>query len=122
MRHLLPLAALILLVGCFAEQRPAAQSPAIAAEQTVSYAAGKEVIQGSLQHPLGDGPFPALVMVHGDFGLTAWVKEQARREAERGFVVLAVDLYRGKVIADLMDAHIMDRGLPDHQVLGDLKA
>jgi carboxymethylenebutenolidase len=61
-------------------------------------------------------------MIHGDFGLTDGVKEQAKRLAGRGYVVLAVDLYRGEAIPSLMDAHILSRGLPESRALGDVKA
>jgi carboxymethylenebutenolidase len=62
-----------------------------------------------------------MVVVHGDFGLTEGVQEQARRLAGLGYVALAMDLYRGEAVGDLMDAHIMGRGLPDDRVLADLK-
>src|SRR5262249_38088519 len=56
-----------------------------------------------------------------DFGLTGWIKDQARRLADRGYITLAVDLYRGEKPGNLMDAHIMDRGLPEERVIADLK-
>jgi carboxymethylenebutenolidase len=79
-------------------------------------------VRGLLYRPAGQGPFPALVVIHEDHGLTDWVKEQAKRLCDKGYVVLAVDLYRGQVVTDVLDAHIMDRGLPEDRVLADLKA
>ena len=64
----------------------------------------------------------ALIVVHEDHGLTPWVKEQAQEMTKRGYLVLAVDLYRGEVVDNLLDAHIMDRGLPEDRVMRDLKA
>jgi carboxymethylenebutenolidase len=61
-------------------------------------------------------------MLHGDFGLTAWVKQQAHRVAEQGHVVLAVDRYNGELPKTIEDAHILDRGLEDERVLADIKA
>jgi carboxymethylenebutenolidase len=90
--------------------------------QTVSYPSGKTTLRGTLHRPAGAGPFPALILVPDDFGVTGWVKKQGRRLADRGYVTLAVDLYRGRSPPDLMDAHIMSRGLPQAQVEADLKA
>jgi carboxymethylenebutenolidase len=89
--------------------------------EAVAYPSGKETVHGVVCHPAEEGTFPAVVLVHGDFGLTDYVKDQAERLARRGYVVLAVDLYRGEAPADLMDAHIMSR-LPDDQALADLRA
>jgi carboxymethylenebutenolidase len=109
-----------LLAGC---ARPAARpgGPAPAVED-VSYGAGGDTVRAVLHRPAGAGPFPALVVLHGDFGLTDGVKEQARRLAEIGYVTLAPDLYRGVRPRELLDAHIMDRGVPEDRVQADLKA
>jgi carboxymethylenebutenolidase len=112
---------LLLLAGCAARPAPPAV-PAPAAVETVSYPSGKDTVHAVLSRPAGAGPFPAVVVIHDDYGLTDWVKERARHLAERGFVALAVDLYRGQGAADLMDAHILSRGLPDDRVQADLKA
>ena len=78
--------------------------------------------RGVLYRPVGPGPFPALLLIHGDHGLDEWTREQAKMLAERGYVVLAVDLYRGEKVSDDLDAHVMERCLPDERVLADLKA
>src|SRR5689334_5903259 len=48
----------------------------------------------------GDGPFPAVVIIHEAFGLNDDIKAIARRFAAAGYVALAVDLFgdRNKVI------------------------
>jgi carboxymethylenebutenolidase len=92
------------------------------AGEDVSYAAGGDTVRAVLHRPLGAGPFPALVVLHGDFGLTDGVKEQALRLAEMGYITLAPDLYRGERPKELLDAHIMDRGVPEDRVQADLKA
>jgi carboxymethylenebutenolidase len=79
-------------------------------------------VRAVLFRPAGNGPFPALVVVHGDHGLNDAVKAQARRLAGKGYLTLAIDLYRGEVPANLMDAHILDRGLPEERAGADLKA
>jgi len=105
--------------GCAAASAP---SGATADAQTVEYPSAKEQVRSLLVRPAGSGPFPALVSVHEDYGLTDWMKQQAARLAAKGYVVLAVDLYRGEVVGNVLDAHIMDRGLPEDRVLADLKA
>ncbi len=97
------------------------KGPKVTAEN-VTYRAGKETVRAVVCRPAGQGPFPAVVVVHGDFGLTRWVKEQAQRLASKGYVALAIDLYRGAVAKDLEEAHILERGLDLGRVQTDLKA
>ena len=79
-------------------------------------------MRGYLCRPAGKEALPAVVVVHGDFGLTDWVKESARRLAGAGYVTLAVDLYHGQAVNGILDAHIMDRGLSEDRVNADLRA
>src|SRR3974377_911161 len=65
--------------------------------KTVSYKSGDETVQGLLYVPSGNGPFPAIIVIHEWWGLNDWVKEQASKLSGQGYVALAVDLYRGKV-------------------------
>jgi carboxymethylenebutenolidase len=95
----------------------------IAAEgKEVSYKSGDETVKGMLYTPSGKGPHPALVVIHEWWGLNDWVKEQASKLADQGYVALAIDLYRGKV-ADTPDlAHELMRGVPDDRATRDLLA
>jgi dienelactone hydrolase len=79
----------------------------------VTVPAGDETMRAYLAWPGGPGPFPAVVMVHEWWGLTPWVRDQARKVASMGYVVLAVDLYRGQVAKEPAAAHELMRGLPD---------
>jgi carboxymethylenebutenolidase len=45
-------------------------------------------------------PMPAVIMIHEWFGLNEHIKNQADLLAKEGYVVLAVDLYRGEVATD----------------------
>src|SRR5512146_1131442 len=83
-----------------------------ATEKTVSYKSGDETVQASMYTPTGQGPFPALVVIHEWWGLVPWVKEQANKLADEGYVTLAVDLYRGKATDSPEVAHELMRGLP----------
>ncbi len=79
----------------------------------VSYKSGDESITGMLYQPAGKGPFPAIVVIHEWWGLNDWVKEQASKLADQGYVTLAIDLYRGRVAATSDEAHELMRGVPN---------
>lgn len=51
---------------------------------------------GYLSVPEGDGPFPALILVHEWDGLVDRVRQMADAMAAEGYVSLAVDLYSGR--------------------------
>src|SRR5205085_278558 len=72
--------------------------------------------------PAGETPRPGLILVHEYWGLNDWVKQQAERFAEHGYVAVAPDLYRGEVAKDQEHAHELMRGLTDERAAGDLKA
>ena len=100
----------------------AATSAFAAQSKTVSYKSGDETVQGSLYTPSGKGPFPAIIVIHEWWGLNDWVKEQASRLADQGYVALAVDLYRGKVATTPDEAHEIMRGVPEDRAQRDLHA
>lgn len=97
------------------------QLPVIKSE-TIFLRSGKDSVKSFLYRPKANGPFPALLLVHGDFGPTEWFKKQAQRLAGKGYMTLAIDLYRGELPKDIEAAHILERGLPEERVLRDLKA
>src|SRR3974390_394113 len=88
----------------------------------VTYISGDETITGILYTPTGNGPFPALVVIPEWWGLNDWVKEQASKLADQGYVALAFDLYRGKVATTADEAHQLSRGLPEDRTNRDLLA
>jgi carboxymethylenebutenolidase len=88
----------------------------------VSYKSGDETVNGILYTPQGKGPFPALVVIHEWWGLNDWVKEQASKLADQGYVALAIDLYRGKVATTPEQAHEIMRGVPNDRAKRDLLA
>lgn len=96
---------------------------ALAADsKSVSYKSGDETVTGTLYTPAGKGPFPALIVIHEWWGLNDWVKEQASKFADEGYVALAVDLYRGKVATTPDLAHELMRGVPEDRAQRDLRA
>jgi len=51
---------------------------------------------GYLAMPEGDGPFPAVILIHEWDGLVKRIKQTADAFAEQGYVALAADLYQGR--------------------------
>lgn len=88
----------------------------------VTYKSGDETVSALLYTPQGKGPFPALVVIHEWWGLNDWVKEQASKLADQGYVALAIDLYRGKVATTPDEAHQIMRGVPEDRASRDLPA
>ncbi|HTR68532.1 MAG TPA: dienelactone hydrolase family protein [Terriglobales bacterium] len=99
-----------------------AASSFAATAKDVSYKSGDDTVNAVLYTPKGKGPFPALIVVHEWWGLNDWVKEQADKLAEQGYVALAIDLYRGKVATTTDVAHELMRGVPDDRSDRDLRA
>jgi carboxymethylenebutenolidase len=107
---------LLMLVALFASTCFAADS------KSVSYKSGDETVQALLYTPAGKGPFPAIIVIHEWWGLNDWVKEQASKLADQGYVALAIDLYRGKVATTPDMAHEIMRGVPEDRAKRDLHA
>lgn len=108
--HLLLLVTLF-VSGCFA-----------ADGKSVSYKSGDDTVQAILYTPGGNGPFPALIVIHEYWGLNDWVKDQASKLADQGYEALAIDLYRGKVATTPDMAHELMRGVPEDRAKRDLHA
>ena len=90
--------------------------------KSVSYKSGEETVQALLYTPAGKGPFPGFVVIHEWWGLNDWVKEQASKLADQGYVTLAIDLYRGKVATTPDLAHELVRGVAEDRAARDLHA
>ncbi len=116
MRHLLNLLIAVAFV-------PVLAAAAFADVKTslVTIKSGDEVITAFLAVPEGKGPFPALVVIQEWWGLNDWIKENAKRMAEKGYVAVAPDLYRGKVTDNPKVAMTLIKGLPNDRALRDLK-
>ena len=66
------------------------------AQTLVTFPSGTQQLEGYLARPEGDGPFPALVIIHEIFGINENIKDIARRFADEGYIALAVDLFAGR--------------------------
>ena len=71
--------------------------------------------------PAGEGPFPAVIMLHEFWGLKQEIVEKADALAAEGYVVVAPDMYRGETTGWLPRAIYLALTVPEAQVLGDLE-
>jgi carboxymethylenebutenolidase len=97
-------------------------SAVAATSKSVSYKSGDDTVQALIYTPEAKGPFPGILVIHEYWGLNDWVKEQASKLSDLGYVALAVDLYRGKVATTPDEAHEIMRGVPDDRAARDLHA
>ena len=89
----------------------------------VSYKSGDETVNAMMYTPSNaKDKLPAIVVIHEWWGLDDWIKDQAQKFADQGYITLAVDLYRGKTAASPDEAHELMRGLPEDRATRDLKA
>ena len=69
-------------------------------DNTTGYLVYPELANNTQQQQQQQEPMPAVIMIHEWWGLNEHIKNQADILAKEGYVVLAVDLYRGEVAAD----------------------
>lgn len=105
-REFLDRAAALVVIGGTGLAMAQALLPAYAEAQTISFTderikaryveydspggtSGK--MRGYLVHPAGEGPFPAVLVIHENRGLNPHIEDVARRAATEGFLALAPD-------------------------------
>lgn len=119
------IAMLMLVAGLTVPTGSRADEPEVAKDKietsTVEFRGGAGTIKGFLAKPKGDGPFPAIVVIHEWWGLSDWVKRNAQVLASQGYAALAVDLYGGRLTADPGEAHELMRALDHKEAVADLK-
>jgi carboxymethylenebutenolidase len=64
--------------------------------QSVHYAEADPATAGYVVTPTGEGPFPAVILIHEWDGLNDRVRQVADALADEGYVALAADLFSGK--------------------------
>ncbi len=79
-------------------------------------------MRGYLVRPSGDGPFPAVAVIHENRGLNPYIEDVARRAAVAGFVALAPDGLSpiGGYPGNDDDGKAMQRSLDRAKLLTDL--
>ena len=66
------------------------------ASSEIQYPSGDHQVIASLNIPSGEGPFPAIIVIHENRGLNDHTRDLARRFAAEGYVALAPDLLSRK--------------------------
>lgn len=101
----------------------AVQNEAMLAEIVRIYGYEYELIEGYAARPLGDGPFPGVLVCHHMPGWDEWTREVVRKIASRGYNVISPNLhsrYEGATAQERSAAVRASGGQVDAQVLGDL--
>ncbi len=81
--------------------------------------AGETTLQGYLVRPEGEGPFPAVLLLHEWWGLNAELPHLADALAAQGYIVLAPDVYRGRVASTVPGALWMRLTTPNQPIWAD---
>jgi len=93
------------------------------AETVTLPGANGDRINAYLARPLGDGPFPAMVLAHHMPGWDLWYREITYKFAHHGYVTISPNLYfrSGHGTPEDVAAKVRaDGGIPDDQAVGDL--
>jgi carboxymethylenebutenolidase len=64
--------------------------------ETVSIPVESGELSGAYARPDGEGPFPAVVVIHEIFGLNDNIRDITQHFADEGYAALAVDLFYGR--------------------------
>ena len=89
------------------------------ANTTYRSADGTE-LAGYLALPSGDGPHPAVMMVHEWWGLNRDVTILADALAAEGYAVFAPDAFRGQLATSVAAAIAQNRSTPESTIFADL--
>ena len=90
--------------------------------EMVTFRSGAENISSFLVLPRGGGRHGGVIALHEWWGLNDWVKMQATNLGANGYVVIAVDLYRGRVTDNVSEARKLKRALPEDRAIRDMNA
>ncbi len=75
-----------------------------------------------IAQPAGEGPFPAVMLIHEWWGLRPDITELADELAAEGYVVMAVDAYRGRTTNAIPRALWLVLNTPQEQISADMRA
>jgi carboxymethylenebutenolidase len=89
----------------------------------ITYAGDDGVtLNGYLAMPEGEGPHPAVILIHEWWGINEGITILADELAKEGYVVLAPDAYRGNTTSNVPRALWLRLGTPEEQVFADVDA
>jgi carboxymethylenebutenolidase len=78
--------------------------------------------KGYFARPAAQGSYPGIVMIHENRGLRPEIKTMAEEMAKEGYMVLAVDLYKGQVVETQEQARAISSGFDQEEGTANLKA
>jgi len=89
---------------------------------TVDFPGGNSTknTKGFLARPKEAGTYPGVIVIHEIWGLVDHVKDVASRLAHEGYVVLAVDLFEGKIVTNLEEGRVLRDKFTEEKILADL--
>jgi len=79
-------------------------------------------LSGFIAQPVAPGKYPGIVMIHEWWGLNDQVKSMADITAREGYVVLAVDLFKGNVATTIEGAQANIRNNPNNETIPKMQA
>lgn len=91
----------------------------ITAESNVQYFTETK---GYFARPEAQGNYPGIVMIHENRGLRQEIKDMADQLAKEGYMVLAVDLYKGKVVETQDEARALSSSFDQQTGVANLRA
>jgi carboxymethylenebutenolidase len=92
---------------------------AITVESDVAYFDGAK---GYFVHPTAPGSYPGVVMIHENRGLRPEIKATAEQLAKEGYMVLAVDLFGGKVVETQVEAGALTAAFDQQTGISNMRA
>lgn len=100
---------LLVFTGCQPGQQPSMEEEELSIQEANETMIGEWVtygdsFRGYLVRPEEDGQFPGVIMIHEWWGLNQNIKNMAHKLSGEGYVVLAVDLYDGRMADKPEDA------------------
>lgn len=103
--------------------RPEAHTAPVSSETslTVRYPSGGDTVAAHLSLPVSPNGAAVLVL-HDKWGLDAFTTEKCAALSQAGFIALAPDLFRGRTAADYMEAHELERGVPEDRLMQDIQS
>lgn len=87
----------------------------------IEFRGNGDLVPGYLARPEGEGPFPGVVVIQEWWGLGEHIKDVTRRVAAEGFVAVAPDLYRGKVVTEPDEARKLAMELDHPKAIKDIQ-
>lgn len=110
----------ILLAASVAVDALTGRDRVAALTNTVIPNAAGQPVNAYVATPAGEGPFPAVIMLHEFWGLKPEIIGKADALAAEGYLVVAPDMYRGQTTTWLPRAIYLALTVPEAQALGDL--